>query len=47
MKKTHTEKKKVWLMDQNLYKICGISFLLDSKYTPVKAMGIGAYGIVW
>lgn len=33
--------------DQNIYKICGIPFVLDSKYTPVKALGVGAYGVVW
>mgnify|MGYP001810629239 CR=1 FL=1 len=30
----------------NHYKICGTTFLLEPNYTPLKAIGTGAYGVV-
>tara|TARA_Y100000780_G_scaffold113085_1_gene102044 strand:- start:245 stop:367 length:123 start_codon:yes stop_codon:yes gene_type:complete len=29
------------------FRVYGETFRIDSKYEPVKALGKGAYGVVW
>lgn len=29
------------------FKVFGTTFSVDSKYEPIKALGKGAYGVVW
>ena len=31
----------------NSYMVCGTRFDIDNKYTLVKPIGQGAYGVVW
>jgi hypothetical protein len=39
--------KKKKYTDRHTFTVSGTKFIVDRKYSPIKPVGTGAYGVVW